>query len=75
MDARGNLTASLRDLYKQLSGTTEGFPPLIFWQVSAMEHTQKTLATLSHILWSDASPSISTVFAIRSRWNAYAARR
>ena len=27
MDARGNLTASLRDLYKQLSGTTEGFPP------------------------------------------------
>jgi ubiquitin carboxyl-terminal hydrolase 14 len=33
MDARGNLTASLRDLYKQLTSTTEGFPPLIFWQV------------------------------------------
>ncbi|KAI9287697.1 hypothetical protein BC943DRAFT_302834 [Umbelopsis sp. AD052] len=33
MDARGNLTASLRDLYKQLSSTTEGFPPLIFWQM------------------------------------------
>ncbi|KAJ2960553.1 hypothetical protein NQZ79_g4151 [Umbelopsis isabellina] len=33
MDTRGNLTASLRDLYKQLNNTSEGFPPLIFWQM------------------------------------------
>ncbi|KAI9309293.1 hypothetical protein BJ944DRAFT_236234 [Cunninghamella echinulata] len=33
MDNRGNLTASLRDLFKNLNKTGEGFPPLVFWQM------------------------------------------
>ncbi|KAI8374137.1 uncharacterized protein BYT42DRAFT_575257 [Radiomyces spectabilis] len=33
VDNRGNLTASLRDLYKNLAKASEGFPPLVFWQM------------------------------------------
>ncbi|CAO3611294.1 unnamed protein product [Cunninghamella blakesleeana] len=33
MDDRGNLTASLRDLFKDLNKTGEGFPPLVFWRM------------------------------------------
>ncbi|KAI9282662.1 hypothetical protein BY458DRAFT_552270 [Sporodiniella umbellata] len=32
-DNRANLVASLRDLFKSLSKTSEGFPPLVFWQM------------------------------------------
>ncbi|KAI9320771.1 hypothetical protein BX666DRAFT_2150088 [Dichotomocladium elegans] len=33
VDSRANLTASLRDLFKQLNKTGDGFPPLVFWQM------------------------------------------
>ncbi|KAI8344598.1 hypothetical protein BC941DRAFT_366054 [Chlamydoabsidia padenii] len=33
MDNRGNLTASLRDLFNNLNKSGEGFPPLVFWQM------------------------------------------
>ncbi|KAF7724077.1 Ubiquitin carboxyl-terminal hydrolase 14 [Apophysomyces ossiformis] len=33
VDNRGNLTASLRELYKSMSKASEGFPPLVFWQM------------------------------------------
>ncbi|KAG0175557.1 Ubiquitin carboxyl-terminal hydrolase 14 [Apophysomyces sp. BC1034] len=33
VDNRGNLTASLRELYKNMSKASEGFPPLVFWQM------------------------------------------
>ncbi|CAO3587520.1 unnamed protein product [Absidia cylindrospora] len=33
MDGRGNLTASLRDLFNNLNKSGEGFPPLVFWQM------------------------------------------
>ncbi|KAI8991025.1 hypothetical protein BDF20DRAFT_811286 [Mycotypha africana] len=33
VDNRGNLVASLRDLFINLNKTTEGFPPLVFWQM------------------------------------------
>lgn len=32
-DSRGNLVASLRDLFGNLSKVSDGFPPLIFWQM------------------------------------------
>lgn len=34
VDNRGNLTASLRDLFKELNKAGDGFPPLVFWQVN-----------------------------------------
>jgi ubiquitin carboxyl-terminal hydrolase 14 len=33
VDNRGNLVASLRDLFINLSKASDGFPPLVFWQV------------------------------------------
>ena len=33
VDNRGNLVASLRDLYTNLNKAADGFPPLVFWQV------------------------------------------
>ncbi|KAI7850419.1 hypothetical protein BDC45DRAFT_243660 [Circinella umbellata] len=33
VDNRGNLTASLRNLFKDLGRNSEGFPPLVFWQM------------------------------------------
>ncbi|KAI8144544.1 hypothetical protein BJV82DRAFT_607663 [Fennellomyces sp. T-0311] len=33
MDNRGNLTASLRNLFKDLNRNGEGFPPMVFWQM------------------------------------------
>ncbi|OAD70896.1 hypothetical protein PHYBLDRAFT_187881 [Phycomyces blakesleeanus NRRL 1555(-)] len=33
VDNRGNLTASLRDLFKDLTKASDGFPPLVFWQM------------------------------------------
>ncbi|KAI7908258.1 uncharacterized protein BX663DRAFT_493537 [Cokeromyces recurvatus] len=33
MDNRGNLIASLRDLFNNLTKSPSGFPPLIFWQM------------------------------------------
>jgi ubiquitin carboxyl-terminal hydrolase 14 len=32
-DSRGNLVASLRDLFANLSKASDGFPPLVFWQM------------------------------------------
>ncbi|KAG0744075.1 hypothetical protein G6F57_009922 [Rhizopus arrhizus] len=32
-DNRGNLVASLRDLFANLSKASDGFPPLVFWQM------------------------------------------
>ncbi|KAI8888581.1 cysteine proteinase [Backusella circina FSU 941] len=33
VDNRGNLVASLRDLFINLSKASDGFPPLVFWQM------------------------------------------
>lgn len=33
VDNRGNLVASLRDLFVNLNKASDGFPPLVFWQV------------------------------------------
>lgn len=33
VDNRGNLVASLRDLFVNLNKVSDGFPPLVFWQV------------------------------------------
>ncbi|KAI8048039.1 uncharacterized protein B0P05DRAFT_519510 [Gilbertella persicaria] len=33
VDNRGNLVASLRDLYANLNKVADGFPPLVFWQM------------------------------------------
>ncbi|KAI8377303.1 hypothetical protein BD560DRAFT_432995 [Blakeslea trispora] len=33
VDNRGNLVASLRDLYTNLNKAADGFPPLVFWQM------------------------------------------
>lgn len=33
VDSRGNLVASLRDLFGNLSKVSDGFPPLVFWQM------------------------------------------
>lgn len=33
MDTHSNLTASMRDLYQQMSKTADGFPPMIFLQI------------------------------------------
>ncbi|KAI7876089.1 cysteine proteinase [Lichtheimia hyalospora FSU 10163] len=33
VDTRGNLTASLRDLFRELNKAGDGFPPLVFWQM------------------------------------------
>ncbi|ORE09033.1 cysteine proteinase [Rhizopus microsporus var. microsporus] len=33
VDNRGNLVASLRDLFTNLSKASDGFPPLVFWQM------------------------------------------
>ncbi|KAI8978991.1 hypothetical protein BDB01DRAFT_837127 [Pilobolus umbonatus] len=33
VDNRGNLVASLRNLFNDLSKASDGFPPLIFWQM------------------------------------------
>ena len=41
VDSRGNLTASLRDLFKELNKAGEGFPPLVFWQVCDNTHGRK----------------------------------
>lgn len=35
VDNRGNLVASMRELYKSMDKAPEGFPPLMFWQVRA----------------------------------------
>lgn len=37
VDNRGNLTASLRDLFKELNKAGDGFPPLVFWQVNGQQ--------------------------------------
>lgn len=33
VDNRGNLVASLRDLFNNLAKVSDGFPPLVFWQM------------------------------------------
>ncbi len=40
LGAAGDLTASLRDLYKQMSETQEGFPPLMFLNALRAVHPQ-----------------------------------
>jgi ubiquitin carboxyl-terminal hydrolase 14 len=37
VDNRGNLVASLRDLFINLSKASDGFPPLVFWQVKNID--------------------------------------
>lgn len=33
VDQRGSLVASLRDLFVNLNKVSDGFPPLVFWQM------------------------------------------
>jgi ubiquitin carboxyl-terminal hydrolase 14 len=45
VDNRGNLVASLRDLFGNLSKVSDGFPPLVFWQVNNSRQIERSSGT------------------------------
>lgn len=75
MDNRGNLTASLRDLFINLNKSGEGFPPLVFWQVklSDRKENERVLKKRAFV-FVDASSSLPAVLPNWTWWCAYATR-
>ena len=62
------LTGALRDLYKDMGKTSEGFPPLVFLRVSPSPHSAVAILTRKRQMLREFAPQ----FAERSRTGQYA---